>query len=287
VPRPGASPAALRRARPPRRRARLHGGRRAARARAQRRGAHARGHGAGPRVRRVAQLRGAAHDHGPRGVPRGGAHRVPDVRAARRRRDPPGARARGRARGRGGPMTATTTVPVATAGFAVRVRLGAGHADLSLEPVDPVRDAALVQGWLAHPRSAFWQLGHLDVDGVRAYLAGVGADPHQDAWLGRVDGVPAFLVETYDPARVTLADVPAAVALLEPGDVGMHLLVAPPDGPARRGFTSAVMGAVVRFCLDPAGCGARRVVVEPDVRNTAVAAKNAAAGFRVLREVAL
>jgi len=184
-------------------------------------------------------------------------------------------------------MTATTTVPVATAGFAVRARLGAGHADLSLEPVDPVRDAALVQGWLAHPRSAFWQLGHLDVDGVRAYLAGVGADPHQDAWLGRVDGVPAFLVETYDPARVTLADVPAAVALLEPGDVGMHLLVAPPDGPARRGFTSAVMGAVVRFCLDPAGCGARRVVVEPDVRNTAVAAKNAAAGFRVLREVAL
>ncbi|MGW9418244.1 GNAT family N-acetyltransferase [Cellulosimicrobium funkei] len=173
------------------------------------------------------------------------------------------------------------------AAFAVRVRLGDGRADVSFEPADPVRDAALVQGWLAHPRSAFWQLGHLDVDGVRDYLAGVRADPHQDAWLGRVDGVPAFLVETYDPARVTLADVPAAVALLEPGDVGMHLLVAPPAGPARGGFTSAVMGAVVRFCLEPAGRGARRVVVEPDVRNAAIAAKNAAAGFRVLREVEL
>ncbi|MFJ1510348.1 GNAT family N-acetyltransferase [Cellulosimicrobium funkei] len=173
------------------------------------------------------------------------------------------------------------------AAFAVRVRLGDGRADVSLEPVDPVRDAALVQGWLAHPRSAFWQLGHLDVDGVRDYLAAVRADPHQDAWLGRVDGAPAFLVETYDPARVTLADVPAAAALLEPGDVGMHLLVAPPAGPPRGGFTSAVMGAVVRFCLDPAGRGARRVVVEPDVRNAAIAAKNAAAGFRVLREVDL
>jgi siderophore synthetase component len=171
--------------------------------------------------------------------------------------------------------------------FAVRVRLGAGRADVSLDAVDPARDAALVQGWLAHPRSAFWQLGHLDVDGVRAYLAEVAADPHQDAWLGRVDGAPAFLVETYDPARVTLADVPAAVALLEPGDVGMHLLVAPPAGPPRSGFTSAVMGAVVRFCLDPAGRGARRVVVEPDVRNAAIAAKNAAAGFRVLRELEL
>ncbi|SDF51610.1 Siderophore synthetase component [Cellulosimicrobium cellulans] len=173
------------------------------------------------------------------------------------------------------------------AAFAVRVRLGDGRADVSLEPVDPVRDAALVQGWLAHPRSAFWQLGHLDVDGVRDYLAAVRADPHQDAWLGRVDGAPAFLVETYDPTRVTLADVPAAAALLEPGDVGMHLLVAPPAGPPRGGFTSAVMGAVVRFCLDPAGRGARRVVVEPDVRNAAIAAKNAAAGFRVLREVDL
>ncbi|PTU55964.1 siderophore synthetase [Sphaerisporangium cinnabarinum] len=173
------------------------------------------------------------------------------------------------------------------AAFAVRVRLGDGRADVSLEPVDPVRDAALVQGWLAHPRSAFWQLGHLDVDGVRDYLAAVRADPHQDAWLGRVDGAPAFLVETYDPTRVTLANVPAAVALLEPGDLGMHLLVAPPAGPPRGGFTSAVMGAVVRFCLDPAGRGARRVVVEPDVRNAAIAAKNAAAGFRVLREVDL
>ncbi|WP_426308615.1 GNAT family N-acetyltransferase [Cellulosimicrobium sp. E-16] len=187
--------------------------------------------------------------------------------------------------------TASTglAVPAATPApaFAVRVRLGAGQADVSVDAVDPARDAALVQGWLAHPRSAFWQLGHLDVDGVRAYLAEVTADPHQDAWLGRVDGVPAFLAETYDPARVTLADVPAAVALLEPGDVGMHLLVAPPSGPARGGFTSAVMGAVVRFCLDPAGRGGRRVVVEPDVLNAAIAAKNAAAGFRVLRALEL
>ncbi|MCB7137480.1 GNAT family N-acetyltransferase [Cellulosimicrobium marinum] len=186
-----------------------------------------------------------------------------------------------------------TTARPATGAYALRVRLGARHADVTVEPVDPPRDAALVQGWLAHPRSAFWQMGDLDVTGVRDYLTGVVADPHQDAWLGRVDGEPLFLVETYDPARVTLADVPDAVALLEPGDVGMHLLVAPPTPddsgtPVRvSGLTSAVMGAVVRFCLDPQGRGGRRVVVEPDVRNAAIAAKNAAAGFRVLRELDL
>ncbi|MFF2453526.1 GNAT family N-acetyltransferase [Isoptericola sp. NPDC058082] len=155
-----------------------------------------------------------------------------------------------------------------------------------LEPVDPARDAATVHGWLTHPASVFWQMGHLGVAEVGDYLADVADDDRQDGWLGRVDGVPAFYAETYDPARVLLVGVHDAA----PGDVGMHLLVAPPpDDPAARapGFTDAVMAAVVRFCLAAEGRGGARVVVEPDVRNRAIAAKNAAAGFRVLREVEL
>ncbi|OII25741.1 siderophore synthetase [Curtobacterium sp. MCBA15_016] len=157
---------------------------------------------------------------------------------------------------------------------------GAEPRLLAVEPVDPDRDAALVQSWLAHPASSWWGMGHVDVDAVRTYLADVQADPAQAAWLGRRDGVPVFLAETYDPARVLLTDVFAA----EPGDVGMHLLVAPPPADGRvHGLTSAVMRTVVEHCRDV--LGARRVVVEPDVRNTAVHAKNAEVGFRVLREV--
>ena len=168
----------------------------------------------------------------------------------------------------------------ATSAPAARRPVGAAPDLLSVEPVDPDRDAAVVQSWLAHPASSWWEMGHLDVEAVRAYLAGVQADPAQAAWLGRRDGVPVFLAETYDPAHVLLTDVWAA----EPGDVGMHLLVAPPPADARvPGLTSAVMRAVVEHCRD--ALGARRVVVEPDVRNTAVHAKNAEVGFRVLREV--
>ncbi|AOX66007.1 siderophore synthetase [Curtobacterium sp. BH-2-1-1] len=157
---------------------------------------------------------------------------------------------------------------------------GAEPRLLAVEPVDPDRDAALVQSWLAHPASSWWGMGHLDVDAVRTYLADVQADPAQAAWLGLRDGVAVFLAETYDPARVLLTDVFAA----EPGDVGMHLLVAPPPADGRvHGLTSAVMRTVVEHCRDV--LGARRVVVEPDVRNTAVHAKNAEVGFRVLREV--
>ncbi len=179
----------------------------------------------------------------------------------------------------------TTALAPAAGGFAHVTRVG----ELTVEPVVPARDAATVRAWLAHPASAFWRMGDLDVGQVREYLAGVAADPHQDAWLGRRDGEPLFLVETYDPARVLLTGVHDA----RPGDLGMHLLVAPPPAdPGGRvpGLTDAVMSAVVRFCLADqvdGGRGASRVVVEPDVDNVAIAAKNAAAGFRVLREVEL
>lgn len=174
-------------------------------------------------------------------------------------------------------MTAPTTVHT----FTTTTRLG----EVTIEPVVPARDAELVQGWLAHPASSYWQMGDLRVDDVREYLAGVQARPHEAAWLGRLDGEPTFLTETYDPAQVVLDGVHDA----EPGDLGMHLLVAPPATP-RHGLTDAVMTAVMRFCLSDGpgpGRGAARVVVEPDVGNRKIAAKNAAAGFRVLREVDL
>jgi siderophore synthetase component/RimJ/RimL family protein N-acetyltransferase len=161
----------------------------------------------------------------------------------------------------------------------------AGAADaapglLTVTPVDPERDAALVRSWLAAPASSWWGMQHLDADAVRRYLDGVHADPAQDGWLVLRDGGPCAYAETYDPAVVLLTDVWPA----EPGDVGMHLLVAPPPEHGRvHGLTSAVMRAVVEHCRD--ALDARRVVVEPDVRNTAVQAKNAEVGFRALREV--
>ncbi|GAA4771586.1 GNAT family N-acetyltransferase [Microbacterium gilvum] len=148
----------------------------------------------------------------------------------------------------------------------------------TLEPVDPARDAADVQAWLA--AAPFWEMTDRTPDQVRAYLASVVSDPAQSGWLGRVDGEPAFYVETYAPASL----IPADAFDARPGDLGMHLLVAPPAADPVPGFTSAVMAAVMRHCFAQ---GVDRVVVEPDARNTAILAKNAAAGFRVLGEIDL
>lgn len=154
-----------------------------------------------------------------------------------------------------------------------------------LEPLDVDRDLELLHAWVTHPRSRFWMMQGASVDDVRSEYAGIVASDHHEAWLGRVDGVPSFLAETYDPAASPLRHV----LDVHPGDLGMHVLVAPSDAPVH-GFTTEVFAAVVRHCFDSighAGVPTARVVVEPDVGNAAIHALNARAGFVVDREVVL
>ncbi|GAA1490405.1 GNAT family N-acetyltransferase [Brachybacterium sacelli] len=155
---------------------------------------------------------------------------------------------------------------------------------LTLEPVDPARDAPDVHRWLTHPRAHYWNLLTSTENQIRDHLTVLARDERQDAWLGRADGVPAFYVETYRP-EVLLEPTQFATRA---GDLGMHLLVAPPESEGSHGFTTAVMAETVSFCLrEDDGLGALRLVVEPDSANTPILAKNAAAGFRVLREIDL
>lgn len=152
---------------------------------------------------------------------------------------------------------------------------------ISLVGAEPERDAATLQRWLAHPHAAFWGMGDLDVDAVRDYLTSVVTDPHQDGWLGVIDGAPTFFTETYDPAHVLLRGIHDPL----PGDLGMHVLIAPPEGHPRHGLTDAVFAAVLAWCFDE--LRAERVVVEPDVRNDRIRRKNVRAGFAELREVSI
>ncbi|WP_078900243.1 GNAT family N-acetyltransferase [Streptomyces sp. SBT349] len=152
--------------------------------------------------------------------------------------------------------------------FSRRTRLGT----LALHRLDPEADAVLLHAWVTHPKAAYWMMrDHSLAQVARAYRE-ITDHPCHDAFVGTLDGEPCFLAERYDPARVELAGLYEA----RPGDIGMHFLCAPTARP-RHGFTRAVITTVMA-CLfdDPA---VRRVVVEPDVRNTAVHALNAAVGF--------
>ncbi|MEV5969804.1 GNAT family N-acetyltransferase [Streptomyces sp. NPDC051921] len=151
-------------------------------------------------------------------------------------------------------------------------------ATVHIRPLDPLRDAELIHPWVTDPKATYWMMQGFQLQDVEREYMAIAANPHHDAFIGLVDGAPAFLMERYDPAKAEL------VGLYEPqpGDVGMHFLVAPTDSPVH-GFTRTVITAVMReLFADPA---TTRVVVEPDVRNTAVHALNEAVGFVPEREI--
>ncbi|MEU6536556.1 GNAT family N-acetyltransferase [Streptomyces sp. NPDC047000] len=162
-------------------------------------------------------------------------------------------------------MSHTPSTGVTPDGFAFR-------------PLHPLRDAALLHRWVTHPKAAFWMMRDARPQDVEHAYLEITEDEHHHALLGLLGDDPVFLVEHYDPAHRELAGLYDP----EPGDIGMHFLVAPTDTPVH-GFTLAVITAVVAHLFeDPA---VRRIVVEPDVRNTAVHALNAAVGFVPEREI--
>ncbi|GAA0906577.1 GNAT family N-acetyltransferase [Streptomyces thermoalcalitolerans] len=150
--------------------------------------------------------------------------------------------------------------------------------NFTFRPLDPLKDAELLHGWVTHPKARFWMMQDAKPEDVeRTYMA-IAADEHHHAFLGLHHGEPVFLMERYDPAHRELVGLYEP----EPGDVGMHFLVAPTDTPVH-GFTRAVITAIMAHLFeDP---GTNRVVVEPDVRNTAVHALNEAVGFVPEREI--
>lgn len=144
--------------------------------------------------------------------------------------------------------------------------------NFTIVPVDATRDAPLLHSWMTQEYARFWGMLNASQQDVEAEYARITANPHHHAWLGLENGIPAFLMESYAPEHSPLADV----YRVQPGDTGMHLLVGPPQHP-RTGFTTAVFASVLDFLFaDP---GTRRIVVEPDVRNTKIAALNARLGF--------
>jgi len=149
----------------------------------------------------------------------------------------------------------------------------------TFRPLDPLTDAELLHSWVTHPKAAFWMMQDAKLEDVeRAYME-IAADEHHHALLGLDrDGEPAFLMEYYDPAHREL------VGLYEPqpGDIGMHFLTPATDTPVH-GFTRSVITAVMARLFE--GPAVRRVVVEPDVSNTAVHALNEAVGFVPEREI--
>ncbi|MFI8364041.1 GNAT family N-acetyltransferase [Streptomyces sp. NPDC085612] len=157
-------------------------------------------------------------------------------------------------------------------------RTDAVLGDFAIRPLDPLSDAELLHGWVTHPKASFWMMQDASLPDVEREYMRITAHEHHHAFIGLHRGSPAFLMESYDPRELELVGLYDP----EPGDVGMHFLVAPTETPLS-GFTRAVITTVMAALFaDPR---TRRVVVEPDVHNKAVHALNEAVGFVPEREI--
>ncbi|MET9466884.1 GNAT family N-acetyltransferase [Streptomyces sp. NPDC006544] len=163
----------------------------------------------------------------------------------------------------------------------VHTHLVEGFGTVTLTPVDPAADSALIHGWVTQERAAFWGMAGADRELVEEIYADVDARTTHHAYLARRDGVPVALFQTYDCAQDRVGECYE----VQPGDIGVHLLIGPGSGVAEQGFTAALLTAFMAYVLsDPS---VRRVVAEPDARNDKAIARLRRTGFTLGPEVEL
>lgn len=146
---------------------------------------------------------------------------------------------------------------------------------LSLRLFDQARDLPTYHHWFHQDYAqTFWKMA----DSIEALDVSYNAQQsslHSRAYTGLRDGEPEFAVEFYWAPR----DLVGRYYDVQPGDYGLHLLIAPPEVP-KRNFSLHVLFLCLDFLFsDPR---VRRVICEADRRNMAMDHLLQRAGFRSL-----
>ncbi|MEU8459961.1 GNAT family N-acetyltransferase [Streptomyces sp. NPDC029003] len=156
-----------------------------------------------------------------------------------------------------------------------------GFGTVTLTPVDPAADAALIHSWVSQERARFWGMNGAGVDLVREIYEDVDRRTTHHAFIAALDGEPVALFQTYDCAEDRVSECYE----VQPGDVGVHLLIRPDGGAPREGFTGSLLTGFLSYLFrDPA---VRRLVAEPDARNAKGIERLVRTGFELGPEVEL
>ncbi|GAA2429556.1 GNAT family N-acetyltransferase [Streptomyces lavendulocolor] len=153
-----------------------------------------------------------------------------------------------------------------------------GFGTVRLARVDPARDAELLHGWVGGERARFWGMRETTVDDVREIYAHLDTLTTHHAFLAYRDGAPVALFQTYEPEADRVSECYEA----RPGDIGVHLLIAPTDAP-ERGFSTHLVSALISYAME----GHDRIVAEPDAANDKAIALLVRNGFELGPEVVL
>ncbi|MFE1028460.1 GNAT family N-acetyltransferase [Streptomyces sp. NPDC058818] len=149
-----------------------------------------------------------------------------------------------------------------------------GFGTVRVLPLDAAADAGAIHRWVSEERAAFWGMNGLTRDQVVGVYAHMDTLDTHHAFLVVKDGEPVALLQTYEPE----ADRVSECYDVEPGDIGVHLLLAPAGSRgARPGWTAALAAALMAYVL--LGLDRKRIVVDPDVGNEKAIARFLKQGF--------
>ncbi|MFJ6794202.1 GNAT family N-acetyltransferase [Streptomyces sp. NPDC091268] len=163
----------------------------------------------------------------------------------------------------------------------VHSHLVEGFGTVTITPVDPAADCALIHGWVSEERARFWGMAGAGLELVREIYEDLDRRTTHHAFLVHRDGQPVALFQTYDCAEDRISECYE----VRPGDLGVHLLIGPAGGAAEHGFTAGLLSAFVSYLFSV--LGARRIVAEPDARNAKAIARLERSGFTLGPEVVL
>lgn len=144
--------------------------------------------------------------------------------------------------------------------------------------LDLKQDLPTLQSWFNQEYAQFWGMQGLNLAAIENLMA---ATQHKFALMGEWQGKSLFMVELYDPAHDEIGHhYPVA-----PGDCGMHLIIAPPDGSPISGLSFKVMDAIAQLVLEKLAFS--RLVVEPDQLNSKIHRLNSRVGIRYEKAIQL
>ncbi|MGW0610227.1 GNAT family N-acetyltransferase [Streptomyces sp. NPDC002788] len=157
---------------------------------------------------------------------------------------------------------------------AVHEQVTGGFGTVRVLPLDAEADAGVIHRWVSEDRAAFWGMTGLTEQQVAGIYAHMETLTTHHAFLVVRDGEPVALLQTYEPDADRLGECYE----VRPGDIGLHLLLAPAGpGGGQSGWTARLVAVIAEYVL--LGLGRRRVVVDPDVRNEKAVARFRRLGF--------
>jgi putrescine N-hydroxylase len=153
-----------------------------------------------------------------------------------------------------------------------------GLGDFHLRSLQVPGDIPLIHDWVTRDYAKYWGMQGKSIKEVEA--AYVKILEHSQVLMGFHNNKAAFLLERYWP----MEDEVGKYYDVQPGDHGMHILVAPADQPISN-FTWQVFTVIIDFIFSDERV--KRIVVEPDVRNEKIHILNKRAGFEYQKIIEL